>query len=358
MPSARVKRVVERLEADGLSALYVTSLPNIYYLTGFTGSTAQVLISPQRRWFITDFRYHEQFAAQVDQDFELIDNTTRKFIEEILPSLNGAQLKRIGFESEHVTHAAFLKLSAADGFEFTPTAAWIEDLRLVKDEGELARIREAVALGERIFGELIALIGPQTREADLAAEIEYRARKYGAEECSFSPIIASGLNSSKPHAGFTKQLLTPAAPLTIDMGVKLNGYCSDMTRTVFYKDCPAQWRKVYNVVREAKRLAQAVVGPGVAGSAVDAAARQYITDEGYGEHFGHGLGHGVGIEVHEAPRLARTADNILAVGQVGTDEPGIYLPGEGGVRIEDMFVVTANGSENLNSLGDEIQVVG
>jgi Xaa-Pro aminopeptidase len=358
MPSARVKRVVERLEANELDALYVTSLPNIYYLTGFTGSTAQVLVSPRKRWFITDFRYHEQFGAQCDQDFELVDNTSRKFVDDILPSLGGDRLKRVGFESEHVSHAGFLKLSAASGIDFVATSAWIEDLRLIKDAGELARIREAVQLGERIFGELLGLIGPQTREADLAAELEYRARRYGAEECSFSPIIASGVNSSKPHAGFTKQMLTPAAPLTVDMGVKLNGYCSDMTRTVFYKDCPAQWRKVYNVVREAKRLAQAVVAPGMAGSAVDAVARQHITDAGYGEHFGHGLGHGVGIEVHEAPRLARTAENVLAVGEVGTNEPGIYLPGEGGVRIEDMFVVTADGSENLNVLGDEIQVVG
>lgn len=358
MPSARIKRVLERLQADGLDALYVTSLPNIYYLTGFTGSTAQLLISPLKRWFVTDFRYHEQFAAQCDKDFELVDNTTRKFAEELLPELAGDRLKHIGFESDNLPHAGYVKLSKVPELQFVPTSAVVEDLRRIKDAGELARLREAVALGERIFTDLVALIGPATTEADLAAEIEYRARKYGAEECSFSPIIASGVNASKPHAGFTKQLLTPAAPLTVDMGVKLNGYCSDMTRTVFYKDCPPQWSKIYNIVREAKRLAQAAIAAGVTGSAVDAVARQHISDAGYGEHFGHGLGHGVGVEVHEAPRLARTADTPLAAGEIVTDEPGIYLPGEGGVRIEDMLVVTEGGSENLNALGDEIQVVG
>lgn len=358
MANARVKRVMERLETEGLDALYITNLPNIYYLTGFTGSTAQVLISRERRWFLTDFRYQEQFSVQVDPDFNLIDNTSRKFLEDILPSLNGSGLKRIGFESDHLSHASFVKLQAADSFEFTPTSSWIEELRAIKDDAELELIRESVQLNERIFSELCALIGPQTREADLAAEIEYRARKYGAEEASFSPIIASGQNSSKPHAGFTRQLLTPAAPLTIDMGVRLNGYCSDMTRTVFYKDCPAKWEKVYRIVREAKRLAQKAIAAGATGSAVDAAAREHIAAAGYGDNFGHGLGHGVGIEVHEAPRLARTTENLLQVGQIVTDEPGIYIPGEGGIRIEDMLVVTSDGCENLNVLGDDVQVVG
>ena len=288
-----------------------------------------------------------------------IDNTSRKLIEDILPELQAKfGLQRIGFESAHVTHASFAKLQEARALSSCRLQGWIEDLRMVKDADELARIRAAVLLNERVFLELVALAGPQITEADIAAEIEYRSRKLGAEATSFSPIIASGVNSSLPHAGFSSQKLVPGMPLTIDMGVQLNGYCSDMTRTVFFKDCPPKWERIYNIVREAKRLAQTLVKPGAACKDVDAAAREHISAAGYGEFFGHGLGHGVGIEVHEGPRLARTAENVLEAGNVCTNEPGIYLPDDGGIRIEDMFVVTADGSQNLNTLDDGIMVVG
>jgi Xaa-Pro aminopeptidase len=356
--SARLDRLNQGLQSAGLDALLVTYLPNIYYLSGFTGSTATLLVTGARRWFITDFRYHEQFAQQVGGGYELVDNTSKKLIEELLPQLAGSELRRIGFESDRLPHAQFVKLQALPELSFEPTTLLVDNLRLIKDAEELARLRAAVALNERIFTELRGLIGPETREADLAAEIEYRARHYGAEAASFSPIIASGVNSAKPHAGFTAGKLVPGTPLTIDMGVRLDGYCSDMTRTVFFRDCPPQWEKVYAIVREAKRLAAAAIRPGVTGAAVDAAARLHIADAGHGEHFGHGLGHGVGIEVHEGPRLARTVETALAPGHIVTNEPGIYLPGEGGIRIEDMHLVTADGNENLNRLPDELLVVG
>jgi Xaa-Pro aminopeptidase len=231
-------------------------------------------------------------------------------------------------------------------------------MRICKSGPEIQRVRRAIEVNEVIFGEVLGVIGPDVTEADLAAEIEFRALKHGCQGVSFTPIVASGVNSAKPHARFTDSKLVPGAPLTLDMGMKLDGYCSDMTRTVFYRDCPPEWREVYGIVREAKDRAAEAIRPGVAGKGVDKVARDIITAAGYGENFGHGLGHGIGIEVHEGPRLATVGERMLEPGMLVTNEPGIYLPGKGGIRIEDIFLVTDDGSENLNTLPTDIQVVG
>jgi Xaa-Pro aminopeptidase len=359
MYSARLERIQNRLEAEGLDALLVSALPNIRYLTGFSGSTALVLISRAGSWFITDFRYHEQYGQEVDPAFALHDNSNRDLVRDVLPGLTAeAGLRHVGIEADHVTATLFQKLQGLDGAQVQPTTGWVEGLRMVKDSAELEKIDAAIRLNEEIFLEVSALAGPDITEADLAAEIEYRALKRGASGSSFRPIIASGPNSAKPHAGFSQSRLVPGTPLTFDMGMKLDGYCSDMTRTVFFKDCPAQWERVYNIVREAKDRAAAALRPGVTGKEVDAVARDYITEQGHGEHFGHGLGHGIGIEVHEGPRLAKVGVLELRPGHVVTNEPGIYLPGEGGIRIEDIFVVTEDGARNMNSLDTEIRIVG
>lgn len=359
MCEARLQLVRDRLAAEGLDALLITSLPNIYYLSGFTGSTAVLVVTRANAWFITDFRYHEQVGQQVPSSFTLVDNTGRKLIQEVLPGLaDSADLKRVGFESQHLAHAVFAKLAEMNGMGFAPTDGWVEDLRMIKDEDEIERLRAAVRLNERVFSELLALIGPETTEADLAAEIHYRALKYGAQGYSFDPIVASGAHAAKPHAGFTAERLVPEQPLTIDMGVKLNGYCSDMTRTVFYRDCPPRWEQVYDLVRRAKDQAFAQIRPGRLGREIDAVARELINGAGYEGKFEHGLGHGVGVEVHEQPTLSSVGEKELRPGMVVTDEPGIYLPGEGGVRIEDMVVVRDEGAENLNELDTELIVVG
>lgn len=359
MYNARNEQLCAKFDAAGIDALLVTSLPNIMYLTGFTGSTAMVLITPGKRWFLTDFRYHTQVAQQVDPSYELVDNTAKNLVRTVLPSIPGNEdLKRIGFESTNVSHDMWSMLSTDENHEFVATKAMVEDLREVKTEAEIELIRAAVLLNEKVWLEVLATLGPNTTEADLVAEIEYRARKRGATGTSFDPIVASGANSSKPHARFTQDKIVPGTPLTFDMGMLLNGYCSDMTRTVFFKDCPPKWEEIYNIVRQAKDAANDAVMPGRIGKEIDAVARKVISDAGYGDKFGHGLGHGVGLEVHEGPRLAQVAEMELRVGNVLTNEPGIYLPGEGGIRIEDMFVVRADGPENLNTLGTDIQVVG
>ena len=359
MFAKRAARVIEQLNAKELDALLVTSLPNIQYLTGFTGSTALVLISPQRSWFITDTRYTERVGKTLDPQYTLVDNTGLKLIEEVWPKLEGASaFQCVGFEAAHVNVAQLERLSKAAQFKWEPTEGIVEDLRIVKDEGEIELLRQATALGERIFSELLPLCNADTTEADLAAELYYRAMKYGAESVSFSPIIASGPNSAMPHASFTTQKLVPGAPLTFDMGVRLNGYASDMTRTVFFKDCPKKWEEIYNIVHEAKDAATAAVKPGLKGREIDAVARNIIAGRGYGDNFGHGLGHGVGIEVHEQPRLSKLGEIVLKPGMCTSNEPGIYLPGQGGIRIEDVIVVRENGAENLNKLETGVTVVG
>ncbi|MBN2081511.1 aminopeptidase P family protein [bacterium] len=359
MHANRINRIRDRMADEGLDALMVTALPNIFYLSGYTGSTAVVLLTQGNCWFLTDFRYHEQFEQQVWNGYTLVDNTGRKFVEDILPSLADAKsIKRIGFEAAHATYTALQKLQVSSELEFTPTMGWVEDLRIIKDEKEIELLRASVRLNEQVFEASLRIIGPDATEADLAAEIHYQALKLGAKGYSFDPIIASGPNSSKPHAGFSLSKLVPGAPLTIDMGVVLDGYCSDMTRTVFYKDCPADWAKIYQLVREAKDRAFAAIRPGKLGKEIDAVARDLIYKAGYEGKFEHGLGHGVGIEVHEQPTLSRMGEQELKPGMVVSDEPGIYLPGQGGIRIEDMVVVRENGAENLNELATELRIVG
>lgn len=357
---SRLSALLARLEAGRLDALLVTSLVNIRYLTGFTGTTALLLVSPARTWFITDFRYHGRVQGEVGAGVELVDNSFKDLARDVLPALEGtAGLKRIGFEAEYASFAAHERWAqGAPERQFIPTRGWIEALRMVKDADELARLGAAERLGERIFSEILAQIGPQTTEADLAAEFECRLRRYGASAASFSPIIASGARSDTPHAGYSAACLVPGAPLTIDVGVVLDGYCSDMTRTVFYRDCPADWARVYNIVREAQQVGFAALAPGVRGCDADAAARDYITAQGYGEQFGHGLGHGVGLQIHEDPRLAPAWTGALQAGHVTSCEPGIYLPGQGGVRIENLVYITPTGAQAFNELGTELTVVG
>lgn len=358
MTGQRIAALLSRLECEGVDALLVSSLPNIFYLSGFTGSTAALLLTQQQGFFLTDFRYHGRVRSQTSGNWEIAD-TSNSPLRELLPQLAAQHgLRRIALEAEQINLATYLDLQAAGGPEYVPTRGWVEDLRRVKDAGEIAKLQAAESLGERIYSELLPLLGPDTTEADIAAEIEYRARLYGASACSFSPIIASGVHSSMPHAGYSSDKLVPGTPLTIDLGVVLDGYCSDMTRTVFFKDCPQRWEQIYNLVDLAQRTAFERLRPGVTGREADAYAREVIDDAGFGEYFGHGLGHGVGIQIHESPRLSKAEQRVLEPGNVTSLEPGIYIPGEGGVRIENLIWFTDDGVRSFNQLGTELTVVG
>ncbi|MEZ5338234.1 MAG: Xaa-Pro peptidase family protein [bacterium] len=360
MHTQRINTLREKLAELALDHLLVTQPDNIFYLSGFTGSTAAILLSPDAPGrFITDFRYHERAAANIaGLPLEIADSALRPLPDVLASLLPDSHRSRVGIEAGHMSQLSFSQLAALANIEPVPTVKLVENLRLRKDAAEIALIREAVAMGEAVFTHVLSRIGRDTTEREIALEIEFQARRLGAEGMSFPPIVASGDHASRPHAGYTDRQVVPAAPLTIDMGVRLSNYCSDMTRTVFIGDCPQQWRAVYNTVREAKELASIALRPGLRGCEVDKVAREYIAGAGHAEHFGHGLGHGVGIAIHEDPRLLWNYEGVLESGNVTSCEPGIYLPGEGGVRIEDMLLLTDGGCENLNSLPTELQVIG
>jgi Xaa-Pro aminopeptidase len=352
---ARTRRVQEILANSGIGALLVSHPTNILYLSGFRGSYGWLVLTQSRQYIVSDFRYADRITAEVEPSYEFVDASGgRRLYDDVLPALGLPA--PLAFEALHVSFHDSALLDGA-GIEIVPTVDLIEDLRAIQESEEVEAIRAAQRVGEAIFSELMPLIGPDITELDIAAEIEFRARKHGASACSFAPIIASGVHSSMPHYSPGPHKLQPG-PLTIDLGVVLNHYCGDMTRTVFYKDCPPKWPEVYELVNRAKDAAFAAIRPGVAARDVDAVARNIITKAGYGEFFRHGLGHGVGLPFKGKPTLTWTSDDVMQAGHVASDEPGIYLPGEGGVRIEDLFVVTETGAENLNELSCELSVVG
>lgn len=357
------KNRVDRLFAvqDGVQydALLITKLENIYYLSNFTGSTALLYLTPNRRFFVTDSRYIEQVSLELFPGFELYDNTNLDFSAAIKDLMEKTHPKRLGFESPHLPYDLYVKLNEArPGVELVATKELVEDLREVKNPDEVERIRKAIRINEQAVSQLVEKIDESMTEADLAREYEYLIRKNGGKRNSFSPIIASGPRSSKPHAGFTDELPVPGTPITFDVGVFVDGYCSDMTRTYFYKDVSKEFEKIYNLVRESQQAGIDSIRAGITGQDGDKAARDVIEKAGYGDYFRHGTGHGIGIEVHEKPRLSKIFSGILKAGTPVTVEPGIYLPGKGGVRIEDIVLIKEDGAENLNQLSRELRVIG
>lgn len=354
----RLNKLIAKLNDLKADAVLISNLSNIFYLTGFTGSTAYLIITENKRIFVTDFRYHEQVSQQVS-GFELFDNSAKgldKVLTELKSSLN---ITKLAFEGAHLPFSSYNILNNHFKNEnLLATSELVEELRMIKEPEEIEIIKKAVRINEIAFLEILDWIKLGATESDIAAEHEYRLRKHGAKSNSFDPIIASGVNSSKPHAGFTKSAIVFGAPLTIDIGCIVDQYCSDMTRTVFVGDCPKKWLEIYEIVLRAKEASAAGLSAGKTGVEIDKIARDIITESGHGDKFGHGLGHGVGINVHEQPRLSSQYEKILIAGSIVTVEPGIYLPGEGGIRIEDMYVVNTTGCTRLNTISAELTIVG
>jgi Xaa-Pro aminopeptidase len=336
---SRADRLAAALEVD---ALLITDLINLRYVTGFTGSNGMAVVGGDIRRFITDFRYVQQAAEQVDGfDREL---APQQFDDALKDGWPDGPL-RLGFEDQHISvrrHARLREL-LPERVELVPAGGAVEQLRAVKDAGEVERIRAAAALVDEVYRTLReqGLVGRTEREVALAIELELR--RLGAEELSFPSIVASAERGALPHAEPADVAIPRGTLVTLDIGAKLDGYCSDCTRTWATGELPGDLDDAYALVQRAQAEALAAVRPGPEGREVDAVARRIIEDAGHGDHFGHGLGHGVGLEVHEAPRLARSAEAPLVAGNVVTVEPGVYLPGRGGVRIEDLVVVTEDG---------------
>lgn len=345
---------LRRLLAEtGFEALLVSKPENRYYLSGFTGSSGWLLISPKVSLLFTDFRYVEQ-AAQQAPEFEMVRCSPGGLAGTLGEELRKLGLGSFGFEREHLTYGEFENLSRLAAVRPLPAPPLVERLRAVKQPEELVAVRRAIKAAEEAWNEVRPMIKPGRSERELALELEWRMRRKGAQAVSFEIIAASGPRGALPHGIASDRRLACGEMITVDFGCRIDGYCSDMTRTVSLGRAPEILRAVYGLVRRAQEEACQAVRPGITGHELDAVARRIIAEAGWGDNFGHGLGHGVGLEVHEAPRLAPISEEPLQAGMVVTIEPGVYLPGIGGVRIEDMVLVTESGGEVLTSLPKEL----
>jgi Xaa-Pro aminopeptidase len=338
----RTEKVRGQLLAHDLDGLLVSQPENRFYLSGFSGSAGYLLVTSKRAVIATDFRYVEQVGIQCP-DYELF-RIAGKIEEWFLRLVGEAHVKRLGFESENVTVALAQQMTtllgkAGVGTEFVPVDGLVESIRIIKEPGELELMRRAVWISDQAIEHVVAWVRPGMTERNVAWEIERFMREHGSQAVPFDLIVASGPNSALPHAQPSEREIRSGEPIVMDIGARVGGYASDITRTICIGKPDATFRKIYDVVLGAQLGALALVREGMTGEAADNLARAIIKEAGHGDAFGHSLGHGVGLAVHESPRLGPNAADILKSGMVFSIEPGVYLPGWGGVRIEDLGVL-------------------
>jgi Xaa-Pro aminopeptidase len=356
MPNARVERLRGKMAQAGMQAIRISSAVNRRYLSGFSGTSGILLITQDKAALLTDFRYRVQ-AGQEASGFEIIEHGQNQN-ETLAETIKKWGISTLLFEDRHVTYAEHADLAKALApAELIPAGDMVDELRMVKDPDELAVLKEAAEVADRAFEHILNFIKPGVTELAIAAELEHFMRKQGASGPSFSTIVASGERSAMPHGTASERVIGSGEFVTLDFGAYYKGYCSDLTRTVMVGAPTDRHREIYSIVLEAQQHALDHLKPGMTGREGDALTRDIITRYGYGEHFGHGTGHGIGMEIHEAPRLSLTSDIVLAPGMVVTVEPGIYLPGFGGVRIEDDVVITETGVQILTRSPKELIVL-
>lgn len=344
--------LVARLAELGVDAIVVTFLPNVRYLTGFTGSNGQALIAAEGSVFFTDGRYTEQSRHEVD---DLPRVTTRSPGGPLAEHCSRLGVVRLAFEEERVTVAEHRRMTSdLGGVDLVPVAPQVERLRWMKDGEELALLGGAQEATDRAFDDILDVLAIGMTERQVALELEHALRRAGADDMAFDPIVAFGEQAAEPHHQPGHRVLREGDVIKLDFGALTGGYHADMTRTVAFGEPAPELRKIHDIVREAQQAGIDAVRVGVRGVEVDAAARAVIHDAGYGERFSHGLGHGVGLEIHEGPSLAAESDDVLPQAAVVTVEPGIYVPGLGGVRIEDMVEVTSDGCRVLGTSTREL----
>jgi Xaa-Pro aminopeptidase len=343
----RLAKLREKLAKNNLTAAFIYSKENRRYISGFTGSTGYVIITADKAYFVTDFRYRQQ-AQQQCKNFEVIIHGS-SLIDQLKETISSNNIKTLGIEEGFMTVGFYENLkSNLVNVDLQPLKGILDDLRLYKDEDEIKNIAKAAAIADDAFTHILNFIKPGIKEIDVAVELEYFCKKNGATEMSFDSIVASGVRSSLPHGVFSEKVINNGEFLTLDFGCVYNGYCSDMTRTVFVGKADEKQKNIYTTVLEAQQKALEQIKPGILGKEVDKIARDIITAAGFGENFGHGLGHGVGLAVHEEPRLSPLGERMLEANMVVTDEPGIYIAEYGGVRIEDLVLVTEEGYRVLS----------
>jgi len=357
--ASRLDGLRQRLALAEIDAMLITNLTNIRYLTGFTGSAGLLAVTAGGATFTSDGRYdqqaHEQLAAAGVGAEIVISNTEQRAA--LVARCDGAD--RIGLEAAHISwaNADQYRQSWFAGRDVVATKEMVEALRIVKDAGEVDRIRTACAIADDAFAELRPRLACGITERQFAIELEMTMRSMGADGLSFEAIVAAGPNGAKPHARPSNRVIERGELIVVDFGCIVDGYCSDMTRTVSVGEPPAEARRIFDVVLESQQTGRDRVRSGIAASEVDGACRAVIADAGWGDAFLHGTGHGVGLDIHEEPRVSGSSSDVLAVGNVVTVEPGIYISGVGGVRIEDTVVVTEEGCEALTLSPKELVIV-
>ncbi|RLL48104.1 aminopeptidase P family protein [Oceanobacillus piezotolerans] len=339
---AKLKNALSEHELD---ALLVTSPINRRYITGFSGTAGVAIITNEANRFITDFRYTEQATAQATH-FEVIEHKQQIELE-IKTQLKDLGVKRVGFEQDYVSYKTYESYNKLFDVELVPVSELIEDIRLIKTSEELSILKQAAEIADNAFEHIKSFIKPGVKEIEISNELEFFMRKQGATASSFDTIVASGVRSALPHGVATNKVIQSGELVTLDYGALFDGYCSDITRTVAVGEVSEELRNIYNIVLEANIRGLNGIKPGMTGKEADALTRDYINEKGYGKYFGHSTGHGIGLEVHEGPGLSTRSDQTLKSGMVVTVEPGIYIAGLGGCRIEDDIVITENGNERL-----------
>jgi Xaa-Pro aminopeptidase len=353
----RVKQVFAAEEYHKLPALLLTAQPNIFYFTGFTGDDSWAMVTPKKTIIITDGRYDIQ--ARQESPHARVVVRKGPIVDALAKLLDRSPIKKIGLPAEDISLRLMNQLAdACKKITWQPVSNQpILDLRQIKTVDEIKKILKALVIAQTAFLDLLEDLEPGRTENEVAAELEYRMRAYGADKASFDTIVACGPNAAKPHARASSQKITAGKPIIIDFGARVEGYCSDLTRTVCLGKMPAYVKNIYAVCLEAQMQAIDAVKPGIPAADVDKIARKVITRAKLGKYFSHGLGHGIGLDIHEAPGLSGKSRQILQPGMVVTVEPGIYLPGKGGVRIEDDVLVTETGGKVLSNLPKAIDQV-
>jgi len=343
----RIKKVQKKLKEENLDAILVTTPPNVRYLSGYSGSNGILLITPKTSVFLTDFRYKDQSKKEVKGSEVFLGS--RDLLED-LSKLKGIKGKRIklGFESKNLTCNSFQRLkSILPEALLVPTENIVQSILIQKDQKEIEKIKKAVAITDQVFTQILGLIQPGITEIDVAAEIEYMIRKQGADDIAFGTIVASGRRSALPHGRASKKKIKPNQPVTLDYGAVVDGYVSDITRTIMVGKATRKFKKIYKTVFYSQQKAIRSAKPKLKCFKLDKIARDVIKRAGFGKYFGHGLGHGIGLLVHDYPPVNSKSQEVLKQGMVITIEPGIYIPNWGGVRIEDDVLITRSGCEVL-----------
>jgi Xaa-Pro aminopeptidase len=355
MGEERINHIKRILREDKVDGILITNLENVHYLSGFTGSDAALLITENKGYFLTDSRYTTQAREEVS-GFEVVQY--KKKIEGLSNLMNDLELRGIGFEGQDLTYQAHKEFAEkVSGGEFIPINERVKNIRTVKGNGEIALIKKAIDIASKSLRENVWRITPGNHEREVALELEFSMRRNGADNIAFDTIVVSGDRSALPHGKPSEKKIHNGDFVIIDFGARYGGYYSDETRTFFCGKPNRRQKEVYQIVKDAHDKAISSVRPGMKATEVDAVARGWIKDAGYGEYFGHGTGHGVGLAVHENPVIGYESEDVVEEGMVFTIEPGIYIPGWGGVRIEDMVLVTENGCEVLTDMSKEIGVV-